>query len=102
MTLLSDKPTGFRVDAGYVLTHSGPGFKAFRAKMRERLEELAVRYYAGDVTAVDEFLHFYCIGENARKEREASENGENGDKSYFVFADNLMREGNAKSEASHE
>jgi hypothetical protein len=102
MILLSDKPIGFRVDGNRILTHNGPGFKAFRAKMCEHLEELAVRYYAGDVTVVDEFLQLYCIGENARNEREANENEANGDKSYFVFAPKSMRAETSESEASHD
>ena len=73
MKLLSDKQIGFRIDAGYILTANHTGFRAFRAKMLAHLEELAVRYYAGDITVVDEFLQLYCIGENARKERERVE-----------------------------
>lgn len=31
------------------------------------LNELARRFYAGDLTVVDEFLQLYCLGENERK-----------------------------------
>jgi hypothetical protein len=38
-----------------------------RREMATHLEEVAHRYYAGDVAVVDEFLQLYCFGEEARK-----------------------------------
>lgn len=36
-------------------------------EVQKHLKELATRYYAGDITAVDEFLQLYCLGEEERK-----------------------------------
>lgn len=69
MKLLAKTHEGMRVDADHILTGNGVGFKAFRSKLNEHLKELATRYYAGDITIVDEFLQLYCIGEDERAKR---------------------------------
>ena len=38
-----------------------------REELFKHLEEVAEKYYAGNVEIVDEFLQLYCLGEEARK-----------------------------------
>ena len=64
---LAQTHTGMRVCARRILTENGRGYSGMRKEMAAHLEEVARRYYAGDVAVVDEFLQLYCFGEQARK-----------------------------------
>ena len=64
---LADVHTGMRVCARRILTENGRGYKGMREEMARHLEEVATRYYAGDVAVVDEFMQLYCFGEAARR-----------------------------------
>ena len=44
----------------------GLGF-LMRDEVLKHLKEMATRYYAGDIKAVDEFCQLYCLGEAERK-----------------------------------
>ena len=65
--LLAKDHAGFTVNGHRILSENGRGFSAIRAGMAKHLNEVAQRYYSGDVTVVDEFLQLYCFGEEARK-----------------------------------
>lgn len=58
---------GMKVNGVRVLRHDGRGYSEMRRQMAGHLEELARRYYGGEVCVVDEFLQLYCIGEEQRK-----------------------------------
>ena len=64
---LANDHRGLRLSARRVLTENGRGFTAIRRGIAEHLEEVAKRYYAGDVAVVDEFLQLYCFGSDERK-----------------------------------
>lgn len=71
---LAKKHTGMMVDYSGMLRqtiNALPRSSSFQAEMlrqfQAHLEELATRYYAGDTSAVDEFLQLYCIGGESRK-----------------------------------
>jgi len=64
---LANPHTGMRVCAHRILTENGRGYAGVRREMAKHLEEVARRYYAGDVAVVDEFLQLYCFGENERR-----------------------------------
>jgi len=70
MKLLTKKYEGFRISAANALHYKG-----FRVKMSEHLNEMATRYYNGDITAVDEFCQIYCLAEKQRERHE--EDGKN-------------------------
>lgn len=64
--LLGPKHQGMRVSAEGVLGRIRDGrdiegHRFMAGEMLRHLEELASRYYAGDVLAVDEFLQLYCL-----------------------------------------
>ena len=62
---------GLRAQGSAFLTRNGRGFTGKRAQMAAHLEELATRFYAGDLAVVDEFLQLYCFGEESRKQVKA-------------------------------
>lgn len=62
--LLADKHTGMRISASGVLLRVGGRLKFGAQQMHEHLQEMASRYYAGDIRAVDEFLQLYCLDDN--------------------------------------
>ena len=43
--------------------------------MLKHLDEMADRYYAGDIAAVDEFLQLYCLDEKRPYQQAAVESG---------------------------
>ena len=64
--LLAEKHTGTRISAPGILGrirdgHYWCGLDFACGAMLEHLQEMAQRYYAGDVKAVDEFLQLYCL-----------------------------------------
>ena len=63
---LAPKRNGFRISAGGVLRRIQNGNRGAElnyacGEMLRHLEEMATRYYAGDVQVVDEFLQLYCL-----------------------------------------
>lgn len=58
---------GMKVNGTRILRYDGRGYSEMRRQMAGHLEELARRYYAGEVCVVDEFLQLYCIGDEERK-----------------------------------
>lgn len=67
--LLADKHTGMKVDAtGLLGSKRRSSFDAYmREQMLKHLEQMADRFYAGDVSAVDEFLQLYCLDDKRPK-----------------------------------
>lgn len=68
---------GLRVRGSAFLTRNGKGFTGMRAQMANHLQEVAERFYSGDLAVVDEFLQLYCFGEEQRKA--AKQRQESGD-----------------------
>lgn len=67
-TLLADDHVGMRANGlRYLVEAQGRGFAAMRQQMAAHLKELAEKYYAGQITIVDEFLQLYSIGQKQRK-----------------------------------
>lgn len=67
-TPLAKKHKGMRVSANGVMGRirdgsSDSGVRHMCGVMLKHLEEMAARYYAGDLAAVDEFLQLYCLDE---------------------------------------
>lgn len=61
---------GMKVDSSGILVAArapSAGLRFMRQEMHKHLEEMARRYYAGDVAVVDEFCQLYCLGEKERK-----------------------------------
>lgn len=70
--LLGPKHEGMRISAAGVLGRisSGRYYDGLRfgcGQMLTHMEEMARRYYAGDVKAVDEFLQLYDLDESRPK-----------------------------------
>lgn len=70
--LLAKKHEGVRVSGSGVLGRIRDGRYHDRldfmcGEMLRHLEEMASRYYAGDITAVDEFLQLYCFDDKRPK-----------------------------------
>jgi len=60
--LLALKHTGMRVSASGTLGRiREPGYGFICKEMLKHLNEMADRFYAGDVKAVDEFCQLYCL-----------------------------------------
>ena len=64
--ILAPKHNGMRVDIQGVLGsirdgRRGEGLNYSCGQILLHLEEMATRFYAGDVQAVDEFLQLYCL-----------------------------------------
>lgn len=68
--LLAKKHTGMRVDHSGILGRISAGCKVrpdqryILGEMDKHLEEMARRFYGGEITAVDEFLQLYCLDEH--------------------------------------
>lgn len=68
--LLAKKHTGMRVDHSGVLGRISKGCRVeshhryILGEMERNLEEVARRFYAGDIKAVDEFLQLYCFDDH--------------------------------------
>ncbi len=59
---LADKHTGFRVDIKNLVRTGSENNKLFTLEELSRnLEQVATRFYAGDIKVVDEFLQLYCL-----------------------------------------
>lgn len=69
---LAPTHTGMRVDYRGLLAQcraglrNEPGLAEMLRQLTEHLTELGQRVYAGDLSAVDEFLQLYCIERAAR------------------------------------
>lgn len=66
--MLAPKHTGMKISASGVLgrIRDGKYYKELNygcGEMLRHLQEMATRFYAGDVKAVDEFLQLYCLDE---------------------------------------
>jgi hypothetical protein len=61
---LAKKHNGMRISASGILQRVGGHLKFGARQMDEHLKEMASRYYAGDVAAVDEFLQLYGLDDN--------------------------------------
>lgn len=59
--LLTNAAATLRKDA------DGKYYRESLDQLRKHLEELAERYYSGDLEVVDEFLQLYRLGEDKRK-----------------------------------
>lgn len=70
--VLAPDHTGARVNYQGLLQQSQnglrrePGLAEMLRQLMEHLTEMGQRFYAGDVTAVDEFLQLYCIERETR------------------------------------
>ena len=60
---LAAKHHGMCISAHGLLARVGGHLKGGAREMLKHLEEMATRYYAGDIAAVDEFLQLYCLDE---------------------------------------
>ncbi|WP_043316627.1 hypothetical protein [Microbulbifer sp. HZ11] len=63
---------GMRISASGILHRVGGHIKFGARQMCEHLEEMGRRYYAGEVSVVDEFLQLYCLDEGRPETPEAS------------------------------
>lgn len=84
MKLLSDKQIGMRESlSGFVANMKGKRINRDARWLIEMLNnhmtEFAQRYYAGDITVVDEFLRLYCKGKEERAKRAEIEKGASHD-----------------------
>lgn len=67
---LAEKHHGMRVDHSGILGRISRGChirddqRYVLGIMDKHLEEMAQRFYAGDIKAVDEFLQLYCLDEH--------------------------------------
>jgi len=68
---LSKKHTGMKVSMDGVLSRIVNGNGQVRKDQRymlesilEHLKQTATRFYAGDISAVDEFFQLYCLDDN--------------------------------------
>ena len=68
-SILAPKHTGMMVDGLRILRQSFTGSHFMRKEMAGHLEEVARRFYAGEVSVVDEFLQLYRIGASHRDSR---------------------------------
>lgn len=60
---LAPKHQGMRISAAGMLNRVGGRLQFGAREMLKHLDEMATRYYAGDIAAVDEFLQLYCLDE---------------------------------------
>ena len=60
---LAKKHTGMKISASGVLNRVGGHLKFGAQEMLKHLNEMADRYYSGDIAVVDEFLQLYCLDE---------------------------------------
>ena len=62
--LLAEKHHGMKISAPGILRRVGGHLKPGAQEMLKHLNEMASRFYAGDVKAVDEFLQLYCLDDD--------------------------------------
>ena len=67
---LAAKHQGMCISAPGLLMRVGGHLKGGAREMLKHLEEMATRYYAGDIAAVDEFLQLYCLDEKRPAEQQ--------------------------------
>lgn len=60
---LAARHYGMCISARGLLVRVGGHLKVGAREMLKHLDEMATRYYAGDIAAVDEFLQLYCLDE---------------------------------------
>ena len=70
---LAKKHEGSRISASGILLRIKGQLKFGAEQMDCHLKEMAKRYYAGDSSAVDEFLQLYCLDDARPDEPEQSE-----------------------------
>lgn len=58
---LAAKHQGMKISASGILLRVGGQLKFGAREMDKHLKEMASRFYAGDIKAVDEFLQLYCL-----------------------------------------
>lgn len=69
---LAAKHHGMCISAPGLLARVGGHLKGGAREMLKHLEEMATRYYAGDIAAVDEFLQLYCLDDKRPAEQQAA------------------------------
>lgn len=69
---LAPKHQGMRISAAGMLNRVGGRLQFGAREMLKHLEEMADRYYAGDISVVDEFLQLYCLDEKRPAEQQAA------------------------------
>ena len=72
---LAPKHQGMCISARGLLSRVGGHLKGGAREMLKHLDEMADRYYAGDIAAVDEFLQLYCLDEKRPEQQAAVESG---------------------------
>ena len=72
---LAPKHQGMCISARGLLSRVGGHLKGGPREMLKHLDEMADRYYAGDIAAVDEFLQLYCLDEKRPHQQAAVESG---------------------------
>lgn len=65
---MAPKHTGMMISARGLLMRVGGYLKPGARQLLEHLKEVADRFYAGDISAVDEFLQLYQLDEARPKE----------------------------------
>jgi len=85
--LLAPDHTGMKVDylgllnqVRSALEHGSkePGFAELVRQFTHHFQELGQRWYAGDLTVVDELLQLYCVEPEARKALKAAMKAQEG------------------------
>lgn len=66
---LAARHYGMCISARGLLVRVGGHLKAGAREMLKHLDEMATRYYAGDIAVVDEFLQLYCLDEKRPAEQ---------------------------------
>jgi hypothetical protein len=67
---LAEKHTGMRISAKGVLLRVSGDLSGSAKEMCGHLTEMAERFYAGEISVVDEFLQLYCLDEKRPTENE--------------------------------
>lgn len=70
---LGKKHTGMCISAAGLLRRVRGQLKFGALAMLEHLNEMSIRYYGGDIAAVDEFLQLYCLDEHRPSQPESQE-----------------------------
>lgn len=68
-SILATKHEGMMIEGLRVLRQNFSGASLMRKEIAMNLEEVACRFYAGEVSVVDVFLQMYRIGEKHRQDR---------------------------------
>lgn len=61
---LAKKHDGMKISASGILLRIRGQLKFGAESMDQHLKQMANRYYAGDLSAVDEFLQLYCLDDD--------------------------------------